>query len=244
VAFSLVETVSRTSIGPWVQPHIFVWRTIPVLYWMLNLAAGILIWETWSGTALTAIDGFSMFSLGATVGFLVLLPVHEHVHAWAYRRQGAQRVEVRYLWKQMTALCVAPGEVLSGRAFAPVCLAPIVVINTVLLGTWLLLPDGALALAVAGALLMHTAAASGDIAFLQYVFSQGLDDVFTYDDADAPVTYFFRRAERCPRDLGTFGTSGPRDLRDFGTTPSARPRMSRRGFPSVRTGAPTRWETG
>lgn len=194
-AFELVDTVSHDAIAQWVKPHIFVWRTIPVVYWVLNLAGGILVWESWERTSLSAMDGFSIFSLGVTVGFLLLLPVHEQLHAWAYRRQGAQRVEVRYLWKQMTALCVAPGEVLSGRAFAPVCVTPLIVINTVLLGVWLLLPHGALALAVAGALLLHTGAASGDIAFLQYVVSQGRDEVFTYDDADAPVTYFFKRVQ-------------------------------------------------
>jgi hypothetical protein len=192
-AFTLLETVDHAQIPQWVAPHIYTWRTIPLVYWALNVAIAILVWETGRRSGLAWPDAASTFFLGVGVGFIVLLPIHEHLHALAYRWQGATRVEVRYLWRQLTALCVAPGEVLSGRAFLPVCLTPLLVINTVLFVVWWIAPSGQLALALSGALLLHTGAASGDVAFVQYVASHGTTGIFTYDDEVAAKTYFYRR---------------------------------------------------
>lgn len=190
--FEPVETVDHAHIAAWVRPHLYQWRWIPVTYWALNAAIAVMVVETWSRAQLPVLDGVSTACLGMVVGFAGLLPIHEQVHAWMYRRQGARDVTVTYQWRRFTALCLAPGEVLDGRRFLKVCLAPLVVISAGLVLVWVWLPAGRLELAAAGALLLHTGAASGDVAFAAFTWAHGPDRVWTWDDPDAPVTHFVR----------------------------------------------------
>ena len=53
-------------------------------------------------------------------------------------------------------------------------------------------PTGPLALMFSGALLAHTGACSGDVSFLQFLWSQRRHRVFTFDDINRQLTYFYR----------------------------------------------------
>jgi hypothetical protein len=77
-------------------------------------------------------DAFPTVCAGMTFGALLLLPIHEHLHAVGYRLVGAKNTRVRYNLSCVTAQCEAPGEVVGGTLFVVVCLMPLLVLNPVL----------------------------------------------------------------------------------------------------------------
>jgi len=191
-AFELFETIDHVSVHRWTRQHLFSLSWVTASYWLINLLALGVVGLIWHGTSLPLLDGFSKLCLGMVLGWVVLLPIHEHLHALAYRFVGAPSVSVRYELRRMTALCVAPGQVVGSPDFALVCLAPLAVLNPVLAVLTFAPPTGPLALMFSGALLAHTGACSGDVSFLQFLWSQRRHRVFTFDDINRQLTYFYR----------------------------------------------------
>jgi len=191
--FELIGTVDHDAIHAWVRPYLFSISPVTIAYWTLNCCVIGWVVLAWSGVNKGIIDTFSILALGMCSGWILLLPVHEYVHAIAYRATGASDARVVYTLRRLTALCIAPGHVVSGRQFAFVALAPFVVLNSALaIAAFAALP-GVFTMVLLGALLIHVGACSGDIAFVQYVWLHRSDELYTYDDSRTPQTYFYRR---------------------------------------------------
>jgi hypothetical protein len=189
----LLDQIDHGKVVEFVQPHLFTWSWITVLYWAANAGALALLFATWKRSGLLAMDGFATGCLGMALGYGFLLPIHEHLHRWAYRLVGATGAQVRYDWRHLTAVCVAPGAMLKAGQFVWVCLAPLMVLNPVL-AILAMFTSGRTAVLMAGALLLHTGAASGDIAFVNYVWTHRGEGLVTCDDPLLPVTRFYRTA--------------------------------------------------
>jgi hypothetical protein len=141
--------------------------------------------------AVSGVDFFDMLGsvgMGIIVGYLLIIP-HEHIHALAYRYLGAKDVRIHYNLRQLTALCVADRDVVSGKDLVMVAVAPFVVISLLLLLALVFVPN---ALVVLGALAFHTAACSGDAAIVNFVWLRRSEEILTYDDDREKRTYFFR----------------------------------------------------
>jgi hypothetical protein len=193
--YVLLDRIEHASIQQWLQKWIFRLGLITGPYWFVNVLAFGLVARIWKHSGLRLVEGFPIVCLGFMAGFLVLLPVHEHLHGLAYRAFGARQIQVRYDLRRLTALCIAPGEVLTGGKFAVVALAPLAVLQPALvLGVWMM-PGGTPSLMMAGACLLHLGACSGDVAFVEYVWSNRGRGLVTFDDPASPVTYFYRRPE-------------------------------------------------
>lgn len=174
------------------RPHLYRLGLVTTAYWALNLLCLGVIAIAWRGAGLSTVEAFPTACPGMVLGFAVLLPVHEHAHALAYRAVGARGVHVRYHPRRLTAACVAPAAVLTAAEFAVVSLAPLTLINPAPAATLALLPAGKSALMLAGALWMHVGACSGDVAFVQYLWSRRSTRLLTYDDPARPITFFCR----------------------------------------------------
>ena len=191
--FELIGTIDHKAIHAWVRLYLFSVSPVTFAYWTLNccvIAAVVLVWP---GVNKGTMDTFSILSLGMSGGWILLLPVHEYVHALAYRATGASDARVVYTLRRLTAHCIAPGHVVSGRQFAFVGLAPFLVLNSVLVMGVLVAPTEALRMALLGVLLFHIGACSGDVAFVQYLWLHRTDELYTYDDAHTPQSFFYRK---------------------------------------------------
>ncbi|MFM6127277.1 MAG: DUF3267 domain-containing protein [Sphaerospermopsis kisseleviana] len=124
-----------------------------------------------------------------TLGYALLLPLHEWLHALAYRLLGFSRVSVVYRWRTLTAFCVADKAVLASKQFWFVCLAPSIPINAILVLA-IGFTAGVPRLLLSGALLLHLAAASGDVALLNVLWLHRRTPLFTYDDVEAKTSRF------------------------------------------------------
>ncbi|HEU4725776.1 MAG TPA: DUF3267 domain-containing protein [Candidatus Eisenbacteria bacterium] len=190
--WELVDAIPHDGLHAWVRRYLFAPTWIVAAYWGVNAAALLVVYIVWRSSDTSMLEAFPTICLGMVMGYVLLLPIHEIVHAGAYRLVGASNVRIRYDLRRTTALCIAPGEVLSGTRFLLVCLAPALLINPILAVVTAIAPVGTVALGVSGALLLHIGACSGDIAFVNYLWLHRGRQLYTLDDATRPRTAFYR----------------------------------------------------
>lgn len=184
--------VGHANLAAEMRPLLRPNASLTLFYWLANLALLALIAAAILSARGDRFVAFSTACLGMFAAWLLLVPVHEVIHALAYRLTGARNVKIRYEWRRMTALCVADGEVVGATAFISVCLAPFVVLNATL-AALAAFSSGTPRLMLLGALLLHTGACSGDFALARFTLAHRDRGVVTWDDAAAGVTWFVAR---------------------------------------------------
>ena len=135
------------------------------------------------------LTALSQFLLGFVVMFVVVLPLHEGLHALAYRMAGARNIRWKMIWRYLAAYVVAERFVATRGVFHFVALAPFVVITPVAIALAVAFPAwSVLWLTV---LLWHTAGVSGDWALLNYYWLNRDREIYTWDEDGR--SYFFAR---------------------------------------------------
>lgn len=120
------------------------------------------------------------------VMFIVVLPVHEALHALAYRMAGAREIRWKMLCRYLAAYVVAERFVAGRRVFFFVALAPFVVITPVAIVPAVLFRWSVLWLTV---LLWHTAGVSGDWALMNYYWHHRAREIYTWDEGGRSFFY-------------------------------------------------------
>jgi hypothetical protein len=135
----------------------------------------------------------AQFGIAFAAFLALLLPVHELLHAIAYRLIGAR--DLRWNWSRqgLAVYVLAHRDVVRARPFVFVALVPFVVINAALIACTVAWPQYALAFLIA--LFLHVSGCAGDWALLNFLLLHRMRDVYTYDDAIARHTLFFARRE-------------------------------------------------
>jgi hypothetical protein len=135
------------------------------------------------------LTALSQFLLGFIVMFAVVLPLHEGLHAIAYRLAGARNIRWKIIWRYLAAYVVAERFVATRGVFHFVALAPFVVITPLAIGLAVAFPTwSVLWLTV---LLWHTAGVSGDWALLNYYWLHRDREIYTWDEDGK--SFFFAR---------------------------------------------------
>jgi Putative zincin peptidase len=106
-----------------------------------------------------------------------------------------KKIFIEYQLKTLSAICTADKFVAGKAPFIFVCLAPFVVINTALTLVIVLLDPGVFQILFCGALLLHIGAASGDIALVNLVHKLRSNTIWTYDDRESGISYFFKPSQ-------------------------------------------------
>ena len=189
--FNECARLDHQNIPQQLQPHLFDRTAICIAYWALNITFLFLTIYLGTSSGLGFFHAFSLVCLGMMACWLLLVPVHELVHALAYRLIGARDVHISYQWRTLSALCIADRFVAPKKPFILVCLAPFVVINAALIATISLLEPGEVQMVACGVLLLHLGATSGDVALVNMIRKLRSPDLWTYDDRAAGLSYFF-----------------------------------------------------
>ncbi|MGZ8709914.1 MAG: DUF3267 domain-containing protein, partial [Thermoanaerobaculia bacterium] len=135
------------------------------------------------------LTALAQFALGFVVMFVIVLPIHEGLHALAYRMAGAREIRWKMIWRYLGAYVVAERFVASRGVFFFVALAPFVVITPVAILLAIVFPAwSVLWLTV---LLWHTAGVSGDWALMNYYWLKRDREIFTWDESGR--SYFYAR---------------------------------------------------
>jgi hypothetical protein len=143
----------------------------------------------WSGWQSQSLDKFlTHFGFGV-ISFFLLLPFHEWLHGITYQYFGAKDVRYKFELRKMLAYAVAHNFIADRREFTWVALMPTIVINCVLTLLTILFPVYQLYFLTT--LLLHISGTSGDFALLNFLWVHRDREVYTYDDADSQVSYFY-----------------------------------------------------
>ncbi len=160
--------------------------------WMTRLHHAMSI-ATIFGIVATAtgwVSGIVQFVLATLTLVIVILPLHEAVHALAYWIAGARRIRWGVMPRLLAAYVVAERFVAGRGVFVFVALAPFFVINAALLAMAVAWPQ--LAAYFLSVLLWHIAGVSGDWALLNFYWHERRREIYTVDEEG--VSYFYARA--------------------------------------------------
>jgi hypothetical protein len=176
----------------WLAPFLSPTTWVTVAYWASMVTVPIAL------PALVRASGrpfglaLAFHGAGILLGYWILPLVHEYAHALAYRFVGVRNVQIRYGAGRVRAVCIAPGEVLSRDEFVVVALGPLVGVNTVLAVATVFGPHGAVALGMAGALVVHLWGCGSDVAVLNFMWLHRGNLLFTFDDPVEECGAFYR----------------------------------------------------
>jgi hypothetical protein len=130
--------------------------------------------------------------LGLIVFPVLIIPVHEALHIIPYYLFGARNIKIGIDLKQYLFYVTAHKFVADRQQFMIVALFPFVLINLTLLILIILLPPlwkWSLSIFI----FIHTTACAGDLALLNFYFLNKDKDIYTWDDAEKKITYFYEK---------------------------------------------------
>lgn len=193
--FRQLDSLDHKELVPFIRNYLGKRTRTKYLYIMLNLlfllTALFLFFHSVKSEGLSFATSFGWLAYGFA-STLLLIPIHECIHALAYRMMGAKHTSFDANIRKFYFLAMADQFVSSRREFQFVALAPFVLISLLLLFAMMIVPVN-WQLMISGVLFMHTACCSGDFGMLCYFEVHREKELVTYDDRKAGQTYFFAR---------------------------------------------------
>jgi len=193
-AYTLLLRMRHSEALPFVVEYYLRRRNWVIwLNYLLNLAC--LVWTLAAGVVQGASTRAWLVTMGlALLAWAVLIPLHELIHAAAYWLLGARQIHFGGSLRLMYFYAVAHDFAISGRELVWLALAPFLVINGGLLLLALFSPD--LRLFALMLSLMHLSAVGGDWAMLGYVWEHRASPLYTFDDIDEQMSYFYQESRK------------------------------------------------
>lgn len=130
-------------------------------------------------------------AIGVIGLFLIVLPLHEGIHALFFKILGARQVGFGYSKKGMMVYAYAQRFVMTLRETALVAAMPFIFITFALGGLLIFLPSLRAAWIIL--LLLHTLGCMGDFILIAHAWKNRKAGMYTYDDLNEKRTYFFKR---------------------------------------------------
>jgi hypothetical protein len=137
----------------------------------------------------------SQFGLAFLAFFVVLLPIHEGIHAVVFKELRAKKVGFGWSTKSMIVYAYAQKFVMTLRENSWVAAMPFIVITISLVILWYLFPQWQLFWGTS--LFLHTSACIGDFILIQYYLKNKNYLIYTYDDIEGEKrSYFFKEVRQ------------------------------------------------
>jgi len=137
-------------------------------------------------------DIFSHSALGLIIMPVLFIPFHELLHIIPYYLSGARTIRVGMDLKQYLFYVTAHRHVATPKQFSIVAIIPFLVISASLLILIFHLP-GLWKWSISLFLFVHTTMCSGDFAILNFYFLNRDKKIYTWDDADKKMAYFYEK---------------------------------------------------
>ena len=128
--------------------------------------------------------------LGLIIIPLVYIPVHELLHIIPYYFTGARNIRIGMDLSQYMFYVTAHRYVANEKQFRFVALVPFILTSVVILFLVLYLP-GLWKWSLSLFLFMHATMCAGDFAMLNFYSIHNRKKIYTWDDADEKVAYFY-----------------------------------------------------
>jgi hypothetical protein len=132
--------------------------------------------------------------LGLILFPLICIPVHELLHIIPYYLSGARKIRVGMDLKQYIFYVTAHRHVANPLQFRIVAIIPFLIISFVFTLLVFLLP-GVWKWSLSLFLFVHTTMCAGDFALLNFYRLNNGKKIYTWDDADQKIAYFYEKLE-------------------------------------------------
>jgi hypothetical protein len=191
--YTLLDTLEHQDIVPFMQKYIRK-KTISAIFYYAFCSMSLGVTGAYAAVlyfskGFSGKDVFFHISLGCLLPFL-LIPLHEFLHALAYKWVGASNTSYDVNWKQFYFMATADKFVANRQEFLLVAWLPFSVISLLsFLLCWALPPLWGLTMAMT--ISIHAAFCSGDFALISYFEFHKDKEVLTFDDTTNKVSYFY-----------------------------------------------------
>ncbi len=194
--YILKDSLYHDDLIPFLKESLNKSSAVINLYYVFNILlfliiVGLLGFDFYFDPNFTWASRLSFLSFGFLFS-LLLIPLHEYLHALAYKFVGATKTSYDMNLKKFYFMALADQFVMNLREFRIVALTPFVCISALCLLA-LIFPLGIWKYTVMALLLIHTAFCSGDFALLNYFEINKSKDLVIYDDIEKGASYFYER---------------------------------------------------
>ena len=128
--------------------------------------------------------------LGLVIFPVICIPIHELLHVIPFYLTGARNIRVSMDLKQYMFYVSAHKQVATAKEFRFVALVPFIIISLLTLFLVLNLP-GLWKWSLSLFLFAHATMCAGDFAMLNFYFLHRGKKIYTWDDADQKIAYFY-----------------------------------------------------
>lgn len=133
-----------------------------------------------------------VFLAGIPLFLILLVPLHEMLHALVFFFLGTRKVRIVPRWEKLMVYAIADKFVLNFKELVFLALTPFVLINIGLI-VLLFVISGVWKYAVWSALFFHATGCIGDFALLGYLSHNNPSKTVNYDDFSEQKTFFFEK---------------------------------------------------
>lgn len=193
--YQLLDQLEHNNIVPFIQTYLKKRTLFSILYYFVTIVCALIIsllmWYSNHYYSFKLGDMFQQLSYGIGLSF-TLIPLHEYIHALAYKYVGANTTSYDANLKKFYFMAMADQFVANKREFRIVALAPFVVISLSCLAGLFFVPQ-IWAFTLWGILFAHSSFCSGDFGLLSYFDFHKDKEVITYDDKANKISFFYSK---------------------------------------------------
>jgi hypothetical protein len=189
-----ILVISYTDLIPFILDYLKRRTVLMIFFWTLCLVFLIAAVKVRIGiTGYFPGNNILFHTALGLIAFPVLsIPVHELLHIIPYWITGARKIRVGMDLKQYLFYVTAHRYVASPGQFKTVALIPFLLISISLLLLVFLLP-GLWKWSLSLFLFVHTTMCAGDFALLNFYCINRDKNIYTWDDADGKMAYFYEK---------------------------------------------------
>lgn len=186
--------ISHEDLIIFVSEHIRPDNLPMQLFYLSNLPVlGYIFYKLYIILFVHPLNWFYLISVVLLSFFLfaiVVIPLHELLHAVAFKILGAKKVSIHAQWNKMLFYAIADKFVMNSKEFIFLALTPFVVLNLSLLYS-ILYFQGELKVMAVVFLFFHLTGCIGDFALLGYLYKNRHQKILNYDDKELEKSYFY-----------------------------------------------------
>jgi hypothetical protein len=138
---------------------------------------------------------FKMIFVNTIIGLIVLpvlsVPLHELMHVFPFLISGARKLRFGADLRQFLIYVTVHRHVMSSTQYYFVGLIPFVLMSSVIL-VLIFISPGLWKWSLSLLLVIHATMCAGDFALLNFCYLNRKNKIYTWDDADEKVAYFYQ----------------------------------------------------
>jgi hypothetical protein len=192
--FTLLHVLSLEDIVRFVFRQMRNRNLATVIFYAATLCSFVWMVLSFFYTLLPGQWGWAKITLHCFYGFIlwpvILIPVHELIHAVVYKMAGAPNIKFGIKPESYLFYVTADKYVIGRKPFMIVAFTPFLIVGVILL-LFIVSTTYPLSWSLIACLFVHTTMCIGDLAIAGFFMAHHSKEIYTYDDTEKEETYFY-----------------------------------------------------